>query len=115
MIEIEFSIYLASKKEWVHLLKTIRLSAVPRVGESVKFNNRLVGDYFAWTVNQVTYRENGVIEVMTDLLDNINCRMYSFEEHDEFLEYYHSYLDEGWISPRGVRVNTQYLNRKQEA
>ena len=115
MIEIEFSIYLASKKEWVHLRKNIRFPAVPRVGESIKFNNSVVGDYFAWTVKQVTYRENGVIEVMTDLLDNINCRMYSFEEHDEFLEFYHSYLDEGWISPRGVKVNTQYLNRKKEA
>ncbi len=111
MIEIEFNIYLASKKEWAHLLKNVRLAAVPRVGESVKFSNRVVGDYFSWTVNQVTYRENGVIEVTTDLLDNINCRMYSFEEHDEFLEYYHSYLNEGWISPNGVKVNSQYLNR----
>ncbi|ENK2328142.1 hypothetical protein AB3A96_004251 [Vibrio vulnificus] len=108
MIEIEFSIYLASKKNWVHLVKNVHLPVVPRVGESVKFNNRIVGDYFSWTVNQVTYRESGMIEVTTELLDNTNNRMYSFEEQDEFLEYYHSYLNEGWVSLHGIKTNKQY-------
>ncbi|WP_413114110.1 hypothetical protein [Thaumasiovibrio sp. DFM-14] len=115
MFEIEFSIWLASKKQWVHLVKVISLSTVPRVGEFIKFENRVVGDYFGWKISEVTYRENGKIEVSTELLDNIDQRMYSFEEDEEFQEYYESYLAEGWISPHGIKANTQFVCRQPKA
>lgn len=109
MIEIEFSIWLASKKKWVHLVKEISLPIVPRVGEYVKFKSEALGDYFSWKVTQVTYREDGGrIEVWTELLDNIDNRMYSFEEECEFEEYLEGYLAEGWKAPTGIRPNTQY-------
>lgn len=115
MFDIEFSIWLASQKQWVHLVKTIQLVAVPRVGEFMKFNNHIVGDYFGWKVSEVTYRENGKIEVSTELLDNIDQRMYSFEDDEEFNEYYESYLAEGWISPHGIKPNKQCKNLKPKA
>ncbi|WP_087026405.1 hypothetical protein [Thaumasiovibrio subtropicus] len=111
MIEIEFSIWLASKLNWVHLVKKIHMPCVPRVGEYMKFRNKEEGDYFGWKVTEVTYRESGSIEVWTELLDNIDDRMYSFEEDEEFQECYKSYLAEGWTSPHGIKVNTRYQNR----
>lgn len=64
-----------------------------------------MGDYFAFRVSSVTYREGGPIEVWTELLNNINNRVYSFEEEPEFDEYLNSYLAEGWHCPRGVGPN----------
>ena len=87
------------------------MGSVPRVGEFLKFQNEEVGDYFAWEVTEVTYRESGTIEVWTELLDNIDDRGYSFEEEAEFDEYYESYLAEGWQSERGVGPNNRYRNR----
>jgi hypothetical protein len=108
LIDLNVSIYLASKTRWVHLEKTIRLAAVPRVGEWLKLSNDVVGDYFGWRIEAVTYRESGVIELMTDLLDDIDGRGYSFEEESEFDAYFHSYLECGWTSPRGIKPNTRY-------
>jgi hypothetical protein len=110
MINIEFSIWIASKQNWVHLVKTISMHSVPRLGEYMKFRSEKLGDYFAWKVSEVTYREDGKIEVSTELLDNINNRMYSFEEESEFQEYYEAYLSEGWVSPSGKKTNN-YLNK----
>jgi hypothetical protein len=104
-IDVEASIWLASKTRWVHLTKTIPMPAVPRVGEYLKFRNSEQGDYFAWKVTQVTYREGGAIAVWTELLNNIDDRWYSFEEESEFDEYLESYLAEGWKSERGVVPN----------
>ncbi len=86
------------------------MPVVPRIGEFVKFKNEEMGDYFGFEVIEVAYRETGEIEIMTDLLNNIDGRMYSFDDEDEeeFGEYYQSYLREGWMSERGVSSNTRY-------
>ncbi len=110
-MEIEFSIWLASKTRWVHLMKTIEMPSVPRVGEYLKFRNAQIGDYFGWQVSEVTYRESGSIEVSTELLDNVDERGYSFETEAEFDECYRSYLAEGWETERGVKPNTRYRGR----
>ena len=104
-MDLKFSIWLATKTRWTLLTKVITMPAVPRVGEFMKFNNAVAGDYFAFQVSQVTYREGGLIEVWTELLDNVNNRMYSFEEEAEFDEYLNSYLAEGWQCPSGVGPN----------
>lgn len=105
MISIQFSIWLASKTRWAHLVKTIELTAVPRVGEFVKFRNAEQGDYFAWKVSQVTYRESGLIHVATELLDDIDGRGYSFEHEAEFDDFFRSFLVEGWECERGIGPN----------
>lgn len=104
-MDIEFSIWLATRTRWAHLTKTMSMPVVPRVGEHVKFRNEVVGDYFAFRVSAVTYRESGGIEVATELLDNIDDRMFSFEAEEEFDEYFASYLAEGWRCERGVGPN----------
>lgn len=108
-MELEFSIWLATKTRWAHLSKVIQFPVVPRVGEYVKFRNTVVGDYFAFRVSEITYREAGLIEVWTELLDNVEDRMYSFETEAEFDEHYTSYLNEGWQCRRGVGPNRHYL------
>ncbi|HEX5103224.1 MAG TPA: hypothetical protein VFV87_05405 [Pirellulaceae bacterium] len=105
--EIQCSIWLASKTRWAHLTKLVRLASVPRVGEYLKFQNHEQGDYFAWRVSQVTYRESGEIEVWTELLDNIDDRGYSFDEESEFDSYFQSYVGEGWTCERGIKPNTR--------
>jgi hypothetical protein len=81
---------------------------VPRVGEFVKFDNKEQGDYFAWRVTQVTYRESGKIEVWTELLNDVDNRGYSFEAEQEFDEYLKSYIAEGWRCYHGIKPNTRY-------
>lgn len=110
--DIEFSIWLASKTQWVHLCKVISMPVVPRVGEYIKFSNKKVGDYFPWKVTEITYLESGQIEVWTELLDNVDDRGYSFEDESEFEEYYNSYLQEGWINKYGIKKNTRYKPSK---
>jgi hypothetical protein len=102
---VKCSIYLASKTRWTHLTKLVELATVPRVGEWIKFANAELGDYFPWKVVEVTYREGGEVELMTDLLDDINGRGYSFENESEFDEYFDSYLKSGWACHRGVGPN----------
>lgn len=112
-LPLEFSIWLATRTRWAHLAKTIPMAVVPRVGEFVKFHNERAGDYFAFKVTSITYRESGAIEVSTELLDNIDDRMYSFEEEEEFDEYFASYLAEGWRCERGVGPNTRHREPKE--
>lgn len=107
-IEIEFSIWLASKTRWAHLTKSVSMLALPRVGEFVKFCNREQGDYFAWRISQITHRESGAIEVWTELLNDVDQRGYSFDTEEEFDAYYQSYLAEGWRCERGIRPNKRY-------
>lgn len=114
-MDIQFSIWLATRTRWAHLIKVISMSAVPRVGEFVKFANKELGDYFAYSVKQVTYRESGQIEVWTKLLENINDRGYSFEDEREFDEYLASYLAEGWTCSRGVQLNRRFLGDKSQS
>ena len=110
-MDLEFSIYLATPTRWAHLQKTVSLPAMPRVGEWVKFRNAEKGDYFGFEITQVTYREGGAIEVMTALLDNVDNRMYSFDDEAEFDEYLASYLREGWRCDRGVGPNNRLLGK----
>ena len=84
------------------------MPVVARVGEFMKFDNKEQGDYFAWRVTQVTYRESGQIEVWTELLNDVDNRGYSFETEQEFDEYLKSYIAEGWRCDRGVKPNTRY-------
>ena len=109
-MNITFRIYLATKSKWVHLTKTIDMPTVPRVGEYVKFKNDEMGDYFGFKVTEVTYRETGAIEIMTEPLDFIDDGIHSFDDEDEeeFEEYYDSYLQEGWSSERGIKPNNRY-------
>jgi hypothetical protein len=107
-MNIEFSIWLASKTRWAQLTKLIPMPLVPRVGEYMKLDNARMGDYFAWKVTQVTYRESGEIEVWTELLNDAEGRGYSFESEDELDEYFESYLAEGWQCPKGIGPNTRY-------
>ena len=112
MPQITFSIWLASKTRWVQLTKVLSMSVVPRVGEWMKFENPAHGDYFAWPVTQVTYREAGDIEVWTGLLDNIDNRGYSFESELEFDEYLQSYLLAGWQCERPPGENRHFKGSK---
>jgi hypothetical protein len=107
-IDVQVSIWLASKTRWVHLTKTIAFPAVPRVGEYLKLRNAAQGDYFAWKVSQITYREAGEIAVWTELLNNIDDRGYSFEEEAAFDDYLQSYLAEGWATKHGVKPNRRF-------
>jgi hypothetical protein len=111
-MKVQFSIWLATKTRWAHLTKDIDMPVMPRVGEFMKFKNGKAGDYFAFKVAQVTYREGGDTEVWTELLDNVDNRMYSFEEEAEFDEYFASYLQEGWSCERGVGPNRRYKSRR---
>lgn len=104
-VDVECSIWLASRTRWVHLTKVMALPAVPRVGEWLKFRNETMGDHFGWRVTEVTYRERGPVEVWTHLLDDADGRGYSFETEEEFDECYGSYLAEGWVSGRGPGPN----------
>ena len=114
-VEVEFSIWLASKTRWAHLTKTISMPTVPRVGEFVKFRNKKVGAYFPWQVSEVTYCESGEIEVWTGLLDNIDGRGYSFESEEEFDEYFQSYVSENWRCERGIKPNTRFKGGAESA
>jgi len=114
MIPVQFSIWLASKTRWAHLVKTIEMPAVPRVGEFVKFRNEQHGDYFAWEVSQVTYRESGTIEAWTKRLNDADDRGYSFEDEDEFDEYFRSYIDEGWQCERGIGPNRRVAAQRRD-
>lgn len=106
-MELEFSIWIASRSRWAHLTKMISLPVVPRVGEFVKFEKPELGDYFPWKITQVTYHETGAIEIWTELLDNIEDRGYSFEDESEFDEYYAAYLQAGWECSRGPKKNVR--------
>jgi hypothetical protein len=106
-VEIRFSIYLATRTRWVHLTKVIPFPSVPRKGEFVKFKNTEMGDYFPFEVVDVVYREGGHIEIQTDLLDNVDQRMYSFEHEQELDDYLRSYLAEGWECSSGVGPNNR--------
>jgi hypothetical protein len=110
-MDVEVSIYLATRTRWAHLTKVVSLPAMPRVGEVIKFRNREMGDYFGFEITSVTYREGGGIEVVTGLLDNVEDRLYSFEEEQELDEYVISYLAEGWKCQRGIGPNNRLLGK----
>lgn len=104
MINVEFSIWIASKSSWVHLVKSIPMAVVPRVGEYIKFVTENF-DYVPWKVSQVTYLENGLIEVWTELLNNIDNRKYSFDDEGEFEDCLNDFKSNGWVIPKGIKQN----------
>jgi hypothetical protein len=70
---------------------------LPRVREFVKVRNREQGDYFAFTVVQVTHREGGPPELWLNLTTFVGGRsVISVIEDGELDEYVVSYTREGW-------------------
>lgn len=97
MIDAEVSLYLASRERLARLQKSIAFAALPRVHEFVKVRNREQGDYFAFTVVQVTHREGGPPELWLQLTTSVGGRsVVSFIEDGEFDEYVAGYKQEGW-------------------
>jgi hypothetical protein len=106
-MDLQFSIYIATKSRWAHLTKILSLPVVPRAGEFVKFDKPELGDYLPWKISQVTYYETGAIEIQTGLLDDIHGRGFSFEDETEFDEYYSAYIQAGWQCSRGPIKNSR--------
>ena len=92
-------------------MKSISLPSVPRVGEYIRFQTENEDDDYSWEIREIKHYESGRIEVWTELLDNIDDRMYSFESEDEFQEYYDKYIAAGWKAPYGIRENKQYKGK----
>jgi len=97
MIESEVSLYLASRERLARLQKSVGFAALPRVCEFVKVRNPEQGDYFAFTVVQVTHREGGPPELWLQLTSFTGGRsVVSFIEDNELDGYIAGYKQEGW-------------------
>ncbi len=97
MIDAEVSLYLASRVRLARLQKAVTFAVLPRVREFVKVRNREQGDYFAFTVVQVTHREGGPPELWLQLTSTVGGRsVVSFIEDGELDEYVAGYKQEGW-------------------
>lgn len=97
MIEVEVSLYLASRERLARLQKSVAFAAMPRVSEFVKLVNREQGDYFAFTVVQITHREGGPPELWLQLTSLEGGRsVVDFFEDGELDEYVAGYKQEGW-------------------
>jgi hypothetical protein len=98
MIDAEVSLYLASRDRLARLQKAIAFAVLPRVREFVKVRNREQGDYFAFSVVQVTHREGGPPELWLQLTSVVGGRsVVSFIEDGELDEYVAGYKQEGWV------------------
>ena len=96
MIETKVSLYLVSRARIARLQKPMEF-AVPRVREFVKLRNREQGDYFAFTVVQVTHREAGPPELWMHLTSLVEGRsVIDFLEDAELDGYIEGYKQEGW-------------------
>ncbi|MBX9626383.1 MAG: hypothetical protein K2X82_21465 [Gemmataceae bacterium] len=97
MIEADVQLYLVSRERLARLQKTVGFAAMPRVGEFVKLRNHDQGDYFAFSVVQVTHREGGPPEVWLRLMSSVDGRSVpDFIEDGELDEYVTGYGHEGW-------------------
>src|SRR5262245_17053737 len=97
MIDAKVSLYLVSRARIARLQKSLAFGALPRVGEFVKLRNREQGDYFAFTVVQVTHCEGGPPELWLHLTTFASGRLaVSFFEDGELDEYVAGYEREGW-------------------
>lgn len=97
MIVADVSLYLLSRERVVRLQKSVTFAALPRVGEFVKLRNREQGDYFAFTVNQVTHREGNPPELWLNLTTSVSGRSeVDFLPDGELDEYATGYQQEGW-------------------
>jgi hypothetical protein len=117
MVQANVSLYLISRQRIARLEKIVRFPVLPRTGEFVKVTNREKGDYFAFTVVQVTHRESRPPELWLKLIATENGRsVVSFIEEDELDDYVVSYRKEGWtvgsVAPnRTVRPDGTELGR----
>ena len=97
MIDVDVSLYLISRARIPRLQKAVGFVVLPRVREFVKLKNREQGDYFAFTVVQVTHREGGPPELWLQMTSFIGGRsVVSFIEDGELDEYVAGYQQEGW-------------------
>ena len=97
MIDAEVSLYLASRDRLARLQKTVAFATLPRLRECVKVRNREQGDYFAFTVVQVTHREGGPPELWLHLTSFVGGRsLVNFVADGELDEYVAGYKREGW-------------------
>jgi hypothetical protein len=97
MIEVDVCLYIASHARVARLQKLLGFVVLPRLGEFVKIRNREQGDYFAFTVAQVTHKEGGPPELWLELTTAVGDRsMVDLFEDSELDEYVASYLREGW-------------------
>ncbi len=97
MVDVNVSLYLVSRERIARLEKTLTLSVLPRLREFVKLRNREQGDYFAFSVVQVTHREDGPPEIWLNLTSFVDGRSVAdFIEDGELDEYIESYKQEGW-------------------
>ena len=97
MIEAEVSLYLVTRARLAWLQKNVAFPVLPRVREFVKVRNREQGDYFAFSVIQVTHREGGPPELWLHLTAFVGGRsVVSFIEDGELDEYLAGYRQEGW-------------------
>ena len=98
MVEAQVSLYLASHARLARLEKTVAFMALPRIREHVKLRNRELGDNFAFTVVQITHREDSLPELWLHSMSFINGRsVVDFFQDAELEEYIKSYQAEGWI------------------
>ena len=89
MLNCSVHLYLESPREIALLEKSLVFPAMPRVGEFAKLKNSEMGDYFAFGVTSVTYREEHAPEIMLKSLAPLN--------EDELVEYVNSYVSQGWV------------------
>lgn len=98
MIEAGVSLYLVSRDRLARLQKTVGFAALPRVREFVKLRNRDQGDYFAFTVVQVTHRESWPPELWLRLTTFVGGRSVAdFIADSELDEYIAGYRQGGWV------------------
>jgi len=98
MIDAKLSLYLISRERLARLQKTVAFATLPRLREFVKIRNREQGDYFAFTVVQITHREDGPPELWLFLTSLVSFRQVaSFLPDVELDEYIAGYKQEGWI------------------
>ena len=98
MIETHVSLYLASRERLASLQKTLSFEALPRMHEFVKVRNREQGDYFAFSVMQITHCEGGLPQLWLHLTTVFDGRVkVSFLDDGELDEYVEGYKQEGWV------------------
>ncbi|MFM9960106.1 MAG: hypothetical protein ACKV2Q_02655 [Planctomycetaceae bacterium] len=97
MVDVKVSLYLVSHERIARLQKTLTLAVLPRRNEFVKLRTREQGDYFAFSVVQVTHREDGPPEIWLNLTSFVDGRSVAdFIEDGELDEYIESYKQEVW-------------------
>jgi hypothetical protein len=87
--------YLDSPTRLCRLERVVEFHALPRIGEWLKLSNAEMGDYFAFSVREVTHRQGDYPEIVLDRLPPEDGKNVAFDEV-ELEEYVASYAAEGW-------------------